>query len=102
MYETAHEVPVTQTSKVSSIGSDMCINFILFSLQGAPQSDINEDIYMVPATDKHTLYSQFSRIRINNFTRNSIKSVDCKFNNIIAIDTQSGAIDRFISPPNVG
>ena len=78
MYETAYEVPVTQTSKVSSIGSDLCIKFKI-TLQGTPQSDIDEDIYMVPATNEHALYIQFSQIRINNFTRNSIKSVDCKY-----------------------
>ena len=31
---------------------------------------------MVPATNKHALYSQLSQIKINSFTRDSLKSVN--------------------------
>ena len=33
----------------------------------------DEDIYMVPATDEYSLYSQLSQIKISNIERDSLK-----------------------------
>ena len=33
----------------------------------------DEDIYMVPASDEYSLYSQLSQIRIHTFTRDALK-----------------------------
>ena len=81
-----YEVPVLQhrlatpTMKVSETLIKLhCKNKCPYCVYTfTPQStsyENDEAIYVAPASDEHSLYSQLSQIRIHEFPRDTIKSV---------------------------